>query len=158
VAEWKKKNQVPLLELPSGCQMRVRKIGLQTLMSMGVVPNSLMGIASKAIGKGETGVGEAMSDQQLMDLVENPKQVKEISDFMDQMLCLVAAEPVIHPLPAPGVERDLDLLYVDEVDEEDKMFVFQVVTGGTTNIEEFRRETGSTMAAIRGREDVELPS
>jgi hypothetical protein len=54
--------------------------------------------------------------------------------------------------------RDDELVYVDEVAEEDKMFLFQVVTGGTTDVESFREELGSTMDDIRGRQDVELPA
>jgi hypothetical protein len=158
VGQWKKKNQVPPLLLPSGCVMKIRKIGLQALMQMGVLPNSLLGFAQKAVAQGEGKGAEGLSDQELMELVGNPEQVAEIGRFMDKMMCLVAAEPEVHPAPAAGVERDDELLYVDEIDDEDKMFIFQVVTGGTTDIAEFRRETSAAMATVRGREDVALPS
>jgi hypothetical protein len=157
VSAWKKGAEVPLLELPSGNYMRIKKVGLQALLTGGIMPNSLMGFAEKALKRGGS-AAEGPSEDDLADLLQDPKKVKEIGLFMDNLLCKVAAEPVVHMLPEDGVERDPELLYVDEVDEEDKMFIFQVVTGGTTDIEAFRRETGSTMAAIRGREDVELPS
>lgn len=156
-AAWKKKAQIPPLELPSGCSMRIKKVGMQTLISLGIMPNSLMSIAQKAVGKGQQ-VGEGMSDDEMMALINDPKKIREIGEFMDKMLCVVAVEPEVHPIPHAGVERDETKLYVDEVDEEDKMFIFQVVTGGTTDVAEFREETSATMAAIRGREDVELPS
>lgn len=156
-SEWKKKAQIPPLELPSGCYMRVRKIGLQSLMSMGIMPNSLMAISQRAVNAGK-GQPAGMEDEELLDLVNDPKKVKDITDFMDKMLCVVAQEPEVHPVPAPGVERDDELLYTDEVDEEDKMFIFQVVTGGTTDIAEFRRESGTAVAAVRGRQDLALPT
>lgn len=156
VSAWKKGAEVPLLELPSGHFIRIKKVGLQTLLTGGILPNSLMAFAQKAIKQG--GGAEGPSEDDLAGLLQDPKKVEEIGKFMDDLICRVATEPTVHPLPDEGVERDDELLYVDEVDEEDKMFIFQVVTGGTTDIEAFRRETGSTMAAIRGRENVELPS
>lgn len=157
-AEWKKKNEIAPTELPSGCYMKLKRVGLQTLMSLGVMPNSLMGIAQKAVGKGEGKNPQAMTDEEMLALVNNPQQVRDIVIFMDKMVCLVAQEPRVYPAPKEGVERDDDLLYTDEIADEDKMFIFQVVTGGTTDLEEFRNETGATLASIRGREDVELPS
>lgn len=156
-AEWKKKAQIPPIELPSGCYMRVRKIGLQALMAMGVMPNSLMAISQRAVNAGK-GHDAGLEDAELLDLVNDPKKVKDITEFMDKMLCIVAQEPEVHPVPAPGVERDDELLYTDEVDEEDKMFIFQVVTGGTTDIAEFRSESGAAMATVRGRQDLALPA
>lgn len=162
-SEWKKKAAGQLVDLPSGLTMRIRKIGMQTLMSTGIMPNSLMGIVQSSLdkGKGRPGMDEAA----VMELIGDEKKVREIGEFMDKMVIAVAMEPKIHPLPvlAGGVEavdgeRDENLVYVDEVAEEDKMFLFQVVTGGTTDVESFREELGTTMADIRGREDVELPA
>lgn len=158
VSSWKKTAEVPILELPSGNFIRVKKVGLQALMSTGMLPNSLMSFAQKAVDKGKGQAAQGPTEDELMSLMGNPEKVAEIGKFMDSLLCHVATEPEVNPIPDEGVERDPGLLYVDEVDEEDKMFIFQVVTGGTTDIEAFRIETGSTMAAIRGREDVELPS
>lgn len=157
VSAWKKSTVPPIVEMPSGNLMRVRRIGLQALIKMGTLPNSLMAIADRAVGKGKQKPQE-VSNEELVDLLKDRKKVEEIGRFMDQVTILCAYEPKVEPLPPEGVERDDDVLYVDEVDEEDKMFLFQVVTGGTTDVEAFRREHGSTMADIRGRENVELPS
>lgn len=155
-SEWKKKSQGQLVELPSGCVMRIRKVGLQTMMQMGIMPNSLISIAQKALdkGSGRPGIDEA----QAIELLQDPKKVAEISTFMDKMVMFVATEPKVLPLPADGVERDDDEVYVDDVMEEDKMFIFQLVTGGTSEVESFRDEHTTTMAGIRGRQDLELPA
>lgn len=155
VAAWKKSSVPPLIEMPSGNWMRVRKIGLQALIKTGVMPNSLMGIAQKAVAEGKK---EEVSESDMLALLQDEKKVEEIGRFMDEVVILCAFEPKVHKLPEAGVERDDDKLYVDEIEDEDKMFLFQVVTGGTTDIEAFRQETGATMAAVRRRQDLELPA
>lgn len=156
VAAWKKTTVPALTEMPSGNLMRIRKIGLQALIKTGVMPNSLLQMSQKAVAKGQK--AEGPSDDDLLGLINDPKKVEEIGDFMNKVTVLCAYEPKVHPIPDEGVERDEELLYVDEIEEEDKMFLFQVVTGGTTDLESFRAETGAAMASLRGREDVELPA
>jgi hypothetical protein len=144
--------------MPSGNFMRIKKIGLQALVKTGKMPNALMGIAQKAVSKGDTGKIEGVGDDDLLELIQDEEKVQQIADFMDTVTILCAQEPKVHAVPDDGVERDPELLYVDEIEEEDKMFIFQVVTGGTTDVEEFRKSTGATMASIRGRQDLELPA
>lgn len=155
---WKKSTLPPLMEMPSGNAMRIRKVGLQMLIKTGTVPNSLLGIAQKAAAKGQAPGSDAVTDQDMVDILQDQEKVTQIADFMDKVAILCAAEPIVLPIPDDGVERDEDSLYVDDLDEEDKMFIFQVVTGGTTDIEEFRKQLGANVAAVRGLEDVELPS
>ncbi len=157
VSAWKKTSLAPPIELPSGNVMRVKKVGMQTLMKIGIMPNSLMAFATKAVGKG-TGKPEEMSDEEMASIATDPDKIREISNFMDSMVMFVAQEPEVYPLPDEGVEKDPGQLYIDEIDDEDKMFIFQVVTGGTTDIESFRAEHSSSMDAIRGRQDLGLPT
>lgn len=151
VSEWKKSALPPLVTLPSGHTMRVKKVGLQVLMKTGKMPNSLMGYAEKAVKKGKK---EEVTDEQMLEILQDEKKLQEIAQFMDHVVILCASEPEVHPLPEEGVEKDDNLLYVDEIDEEDKMFIFQVVTGGTTDVETFRAEHQRNVAAVRGRENV----
>lgn len=155
-SEWKKKAAGDLVKLPSGFTMRIRRVGLQTLMATGVMPNSLMSIATQATNKGQ-GYTEP-TQEELLELANDPKKLAEIMKFFDDMVCLISVEPKIHKVPADGVERDDELVYTDEVDEEDKMFLFQVLTGGTTDVERFRSEHAQHVDALRGSEDVELPT
>jgi hypothetical protein len=151
VASWKKSSASPLLTLPSGNTMRVRKIGLQALMKTGIMPNSLMTYAQNAVKKGKK---EEVTETDMLEILQDDKQVREIAKFMDEVTIICAEEPQVHRLPEEGVEKEDDLLYVDEIEEEDKMFLFQVVTGGTTEVETFREEHASNVAAVRGRQDV----
>lgn len=151
VSAWKKSAEVPILILPSGNAMRVRKIGLQALMKTGIMPNSLMSYAEKAVKKGKK---EEVTEADMVSILADEKQVREIARFMDEVTLLCAQEPEVHRVPEEGVERDPNLLYVDEIDEEDKSFLFQAVMGGTTDVEQFRAEHAGNVAAVRGRENV----
>lgn len=157
VTAWKKTSFAPPIELPSGNFMRIKKIGLATLMKTGLMPNSLMSFATQAVGKG-TGKPQELTTDEMAELAANPDKVNDIAEFMDRVAIFVAQEPEVDPVPDVGVERDDARLYVDELSDDDKLFIFQVVTGGTTDLETFRLQHSASMAAIRGREDLELPS
>lgn len=151
VAAWKKSAQSPLLTLPSGNVMRVKKIGLQALMKTGKMPNSLMAYADAAVKKGKK---QEVTEKQMVEILQDEDQVREIANFMDTVTIICAEEPEVHPLPDDGVEKDPDLLYVDEIDEEDKSFLFQAVMGGTTDVETFRAEQSGNVAAVRRRQNM----
>jgi hypothetical protein len=72
-------------------------------------------------------------------------------------------DPVITPIPTLTVDadgvlgeaaRDPSLLYVDEVDLEDKMFILQYALGGTRSLERFRREFADGVRPLSSGEDV----
>lgn len=151
VSTWKKSSQSPLLTLPSGNTMRVKKIGLQALMKTGKMPNSLMAYAEQAVQKGKK---QEVTQNDMVAILQDEEKVREIAIFMDQVTIICAEEPIVHELPDDGVEKDPDLLYIDEVSEEDKSFLFQAVMGGTTDVETFREEQSGNVAAVRRRQNV----
>lgn len=57
----------------------------------------------------------------------------------------------------PQSDREEDVIYTDDVDVDDKTFIFNFVVGGTRDIETFRQESGLHVATVSRREDVELP-
>lgn len=57
----------------------------------------------------------------------------------------------------PHNERDEDVLYTDDVDIEDKTFIFNFVVGGTRDLETFRTEYGDALADVQPSQDVDLP-
>lgn len=163
-AAWKKTSAPEALEMPSGNYMSFRKVGMQTLMATGMMPNSLMGIAQKAVSKGK-GEPDGFSDDALAELIKDEKKVLEITAFMDKITIFLAVEPKVHEIPlnddgtaVPVEDRDPELLYVDEIDETDKQFLFGVVAGGTRDLETFRSEHRASMDTVRGLQTVELPA
>lgn len=157
VTAWKKSTVIPPVELPSGNFIRLKKVGMQTLMRVGIMPNSLMTFATKAVGKG-TGQATDMSPEEMAEIAADPKKIEEISTFMDRMVIFVAQEPQVYPAPEGGEPRDEEVLYVDEIDDDDKSFIFQVVVGGTTDLESFRAEHSASLDDIRRSQDLGLPT
>lgn len=151
---WKATASVPV-ELPSGNYIRIRRMSMATLLATGKLPNSLTGIIRQAIDKGTGMVGV---EDKMAELMGNEKQLAEMARFMDELITLVSIEPKVHLPPKDDDDRDDDTLYTDEVDEADKSFLFQLVTGGTSDLEQFRQATEASMASLSGREDVQLPA
>jgi len=153
VAGFKARTKLPPTKLPSGNYMLLRKTDFRTFMKSGMLPNSLMGVVQKALAK-----GQEPEEFDMAALVADPEKVNELADMVDNIVIFCAVDPQVHPTPSSDDVRSEDLLYVDEMDEEDKMFIFQLVTGGTSDVEEFRSELVTTLAPLQPREDVELPA
>lgn len=152
--QWKKATTEPV-ELPSGNYMRVRRMNMSTLLATGKLPNSLVSIVKSAVDKG---TGMQGVEDKMGDIVGDEKQLKEMMEFMDDLVVMVSIEPKVEKAPEDEADRREDVLYADEVDQDDKSFLFQVVTGGTTDLEKFREATQANVVALSGRQDVELPA
>lgn len=80
-----------------------------------------------------------------------PKINEDGSDVLDD-----SGKPIYEEIPEK--ERDEDILYTDEIDIDDKTFIFNFVVGGTRDVEQFRLQYGDAMATVQPSEDVELPT
>lgn len=54
--------------------------------------------------------------------------------------------------------REEPPIYTDEIDIDDKTFIFNFVVGGTRDVESFREEYGDALADVQPREDVGVSS
>lgn len=152
VSDWK---QLPEpTELPSGKFVRVRKTAFQTFIRMGVVPNSLISTIESSLAKGNTADLEA----------EAVGNLEEMFELVDTVTLLCVIEPKVHKVPEREVDddgnptREDDRLYVDEIDPEDRQYIFQYATGGIADVEQFRRETQERLASLQPSANVALPS
>lgn len=145
-AEFKKRKLGDLLELPSGIVVRAKRVELQTMIMQGSVPNPLMEVVSQALEKGKKADIAAMVgvDEGKIDL----DTVRDMYDMVNAVVMESILEPEIHPVPEDEADRDDDLVYIDDVDDTDKMFMFQWASGGTSDLEQFRRESDADMAAL----------
>jgi hypothetical protein len=141
VAEWKQQAQGKPLEVPSGKTALVRNPGMEVFLRRGLIPNSLMPIVRKAMSGKEPELNlEDITEDQLQDMVS----------LFDAITVYCVVEPKVLPVPADNEERREDVLYVDEVDFEDKQFIFQWVVGGTRDVEKFRAEQKVSLESLRG--------
>ena len=142
---WKKASQATALDVPSGNTCKARRVGLDTFIKKGLIPNSLMPIVQEAMKGKKTEMDlESVSEEDLIQIME----------LIDAVTVDVVVEPRVHPVPESVEDRDDGILYVDEVVMEDKMFIFQWTVGGSSDLERFREEQADAVGDLRGSEDV----
>lgn len=149
-----KKRLGGIIELPSGLVVRWRNPGgLRAFLSEGVIPNSLLPMIDRAL-KNKQGVDE----EEISDLVKDTGKVAEMMSMYDNIAMKCLIEPRLLPVPtwedveannqkfpeAPVDEpedlREDESLYVDELPDDDKMYLFQLISGGVKDLETFRQQ------------------
>lgn len=143
---FKKRATGRMLHLPSELVVKAKRVELQTFILSGNVPNPLMETVSAALAKGQKADIPAMMgvDEGKIDL----DMINDMYEMVNRVVVASVLEPKVHYAPEEGEDRDDDLLYVDEVEDEDKMFIFQWATGGTDDVATFRLEAGADMDAL----------
>ena len=178
-SQWKKPQGEPLT-LPSGNTCLVKRPGMEKLLNAGVLPDNLTPIAMEAVKAAEIGPqdhkkpkGENEVDKELMEkFLAEEGAIEGIFAAFDKVTAMCVIQPPVRyhmkEIPSESVpsswveipqeERDENFLYTDDVDQEDKIFIFNFVVGGTRDLERFRKEHGDAVATLQPVEDVELPS
>jgi hypothetical protein len=149
VSQWKKSkgsniNQTPL-KVPSGNTCLVRMITPEDFLTGGNIPDVLAPIVNEAIR--ETS-GKPPEAPQIAESLLASGDIHSMLKMVDGVVLMAVIEPALQPVPGDHEERSDDLLYVDEVDLEDKMFVMQFVLGGTRDLERFRKEQEATVGGL----------
>lgn len=145
-AEFKKRAAGRILPLPSGLAVTAKRVDLNTFIGHGTVPNPLMEVVSEALEKGNAANVEAMVEGE--DGKIDIEQVRDMYEMVNTVVVASVVEPKVHEVPEDPEDRDDDLLYVDEVDDEDKMFIFQWAIGGTDDIASFREQAAADLVAV----------
>lgn len=143
-SNWKKSGAV--LTLPSGNVVRVKNPGIMGMAHAGMVPNGLMSLIMDSVQKG--------SEPKAEELFSADLKVDEMFQMIDSAVLMMVVEPEIHSVPDSPEERNPDLLYIDDINEEDKMFLWQWSTGGTTDVEQFRKESRDVLGSLSGLQNV----
>lgn len=149
VQTWKKDKIGKPLDLPSGKTCLARTVSLHTFVAKGQVPNSLMPMITEALNEGKPPSAKELGNQ------VTAQSLAEMLELADAVVMEAVIQPPLSPPPADNSERRDDVLYVDEVDMDDKMFIFQWAVEGTRDLERFRSEQTAGMAAISSGENVE---
>lgn len=146
VSSWKK-NNLPLT-LPSGNVIKCRAAGFRAFMAAGIIPNDLMGVVQESLNKGTTPNLEGFGTD--MD------KIAQMMEMVDNVVIFSAIEPTVAAVPTRNTatgsvpdDRDEDQLYIDEIGDEDKMFLFQWATGGTRDVAKFREQAGDSLAPVQ---------
>jgi hypothetical protein len=174
---WKRANAETDLELPSGNVCRVRRPGLDAMITEGIIPDTLLSIAQDAVDTGR-GTGKSVKKiegAQLKELMSDPKKWAGMIDTIDRACVYIVIEPdlkyhrqeIQRPIDGDGnlvgeicfetislEDRDPDLLYTDEVDLEDKFHIFDFACGGSRDLERFRQKHERSVAGLLDVEEV----
>lgn len=143
------------LEVPSGSLCQVRRPGITGLIKAGLL-DSLDTLTSlvktEHVDRVERGAATTPSQDDLVNLLKDKEKLLSALELMDKVVCYVVVQPTIVMPPAGDVERDPASIYADSIPIDDKVFIFQFVVGGVSDLEQFRKEFG---AAVAGLEDVQ---
>lgn len=146
VSGWKKSSEGILVRVPSGNTALIRTPGIEVFLTQGVIPNALMPLITDSMKR-----GAAPKDDDLAAMMGNPEMVAQIVEMANAVCVYCCLDPKVEPVPEEGVGRDPELLYVDEVDFNDKMYIFSVAVGGTSDLEKFREEQAAVMGSLSKR-------
>lgn len=147
-----------IMELPSGLVVKARNPGgLKAFLSSGSIPNNLMVIIKRALEGGKAPeAAEIFNKEGGID----PEMMADMMVLFDAVALECIKEPKFYPKltqadvdawnlanpdslePATTIEdiRSDDKLYVDELPDDDKQFLFQWISGGTRDLERFREQ------------------
>lgn len=143
---WQKRRNIEDLRLPSGEVAQVRRIGPQLFFQAGIVPDSLAPIVQGLIESAQG--GKPQSEEDIVKAVMSTGDMEAMFRLVDNVLVASVVSPKVAIRPEDPDDEQDDIFYTDEVDEDDKNFIFQYVVGGTRDWERFRRETSGTVGSV----------
>lgn len=155
-----KRNKGTDLELPSGNVALVKRPGMDKFLSAGIMPDSLTPIVVEAVQS-----GKGLPPEKTQELMKD-SNINELFVALDRCLVYCVVEPDVmwhrretgekdadgKPIleDIPEDERDTDTyVYTDEVDVEDKMFIFNFAVGGSRDLESFRKELSDGVGSVQ---------
>jgi hypothetical protein len=163
VSDWGN-DEGELLELPSNKVVRIERVALTSLLAENLLGDSISAMAVRAVE-----AGQGMSQDEIRSLGEDPAKVMEAMDAFDKIAARCIIEPIcqyykvteelVSEYPEmftmsdvgkviPKDKRVSGVLYSDKIDINDKVFLFQVISGGTTDLQRFRDELGESLAGL----------
>jgi hypothetical protein len=164
-----KKRVESIQELPSGLVVKLRNPGglkafIGSKNGKNSIPNSLMPIIQKALKSGQ---GVDIEKELLKDGEMDMDLVQDMLGMMDGIAIQCLVEPRLYPeltqkdldkhneelpedeqLTDPEELRRDDRLYVDELPQDDKQFIFSWISSGVTDLESFRQQRQSGVDAL----------
>lgn len=156
---WKKKaKQGRALDLPSGFTCRAKNPGIQVFIREGLVPNDLLPIVNEALAKGKGGQEVSASD--IASQVSDGESLQKVMEMIDAVTVYCVLEPTVsHPptdddgniIAVEDRDEDEDVVYIDEVDFDDKMFIYQWAVGGTSDLKKFREQQDRNLESLQSR-------
>lgn len=167
------------LELPSGNMCLAIRPGAQGLIKAGLLDSLDQLTSMVQVEHIDSKDPKKALQEGVAAMSADPKKILEGLEIIDKAVAFVVREPRVF-LDEPELDddgnpvmralvgadgraagekpvmkpRDPARLYADEVDLDDKMFIFQWAVGGTSDLVQFRKESAELMGSISASKDV----
>lgn len=106
-------------------------------------------VAAIAASKDDLMAGLALVDKIVEYIVVEPRVVRPVArDTLGQPLKVADPNGVLREIPLRPDEREEDVLYTDDVDMEDRMFILSYSMDGGKDLESFRAGTAELVASV----------
>lgn len=156
------------LTTPSGQTCQVRLPGVQRLMAAGILEDAdtLSTMVDKKHIRRVNGKDQVNGDS----LLKDPKNLVSVLRTVDKVVAHMVVQPTVkRPViigmddegketekPLPEEDRDPKIVYTDDIDMTDRMYIFQFAVGGTTDVEQFRSKLAKAVGSMETLQDVSL--
>lgn len=131
------------LELPSGNEVVVKRIGLVNLIQRGVLPDTLTPIVNRMIEETQRSVspGPTSPTQEVLNNLPIMEQLKVTTDLWDTTLLAMGIDPVfVRAVTDPDTQ-----VAVGDVEADDKKYLFNWANGADADLAAFRLEQVRTL-------------
>lgn len=154
------------LTVPSGALCQVRRPGPVGLIKAGLLDDmDILGsiVQTDHVDRAEGRAPSSQEDEktkqlrQAQELMQDKDKLLKATSIIEGVVCHCVVQPEIRMVPL-DTERDPEAVYVDSVDFEDQVFIFQYVMGGTADLESFRTEFGEAVGSLAAQQGVPNPA
>jgi hypothetical protein len=163
--------------VPSGQVCLVKKISMEDLVVLDIARDvdTPTAIASQNVAKAQGKVptdrkpktatkAEALKSEQdkaaqvAADVAADPEAFKKHVNLIGKIVCFAVQKPEIHPVPAPDPMNRVDgRIYVDSINFNDQVALFEFAMSSTRDAETFREEPATDVGNVADVEDLPLP-
>lgn len=152
------------LKVPSGQLCLVKRVGPQGLMEAGILENvdTLTALVTKMIEKSQGKKPQdrrrkgqdtnEITDADVIEIMKKPEDLRQIMSVVNRAVIYCVVEPKIHETPEDPKERETSKVYIDQVDLNDRMFIFNFVVGGTRDLEKFREQSAEVVGGVEAKQ------
>lgn len=139
------------VKCPSGQMCLAQRPGLEGMIKAGLLKdfNALAGIVGVKIDAKKNPAKALKAAQGKISaekLFENPEMLDNMLHMVNKITCHVVVEPEVHMPPNDVTNRKRDLIYADDIDLNDRMFLFNWAMGGSNDLDSFRAGLNANVA------------
>lgn len=155
-ADWRRpREEGYTVELLTGKVATLRPVALDVLLAEGEIPNMLRGLATQTLWEGPPDLGDPEGDKEARRRWYD--EMAEIMPDTMRLYNLICKAAFLHPKVVDDPQGD-DEISVEDIEVNDKMLVFQVVTQGVQTLRKFRDGQAAGLEPVSdGDEDEPAP-